>query len=353
MAQGGQPRLLFVAHRVEILRQAMATYRQALRSPAFGEVLAEGRVPGSYDHLFASIQSVVSGDLLQRFGPEYWHTVVIDECHHLPAQSFDAFARNVRPKVLLGLTATPLRADGKPIGEYFDPRPDSRPAVELRLWDALDQQLLAPFEYYGTGDETDLSEVKWTGGASEIADLDRVISGDHVRARLVIQSIEKYSSNLKGMRALAFCVSVRHAEFMAARIRPALGAAAKALVRKHLDAGDLCAVVTATNSFVTGPIAREFGVLHLVATEPEQAAGRFTGRVAGTPCFREGKIVRVDAWLAGLGHALKDFSQSSFYSDSHNDLPLLERVSRPVAVDPDDRLAAEAARRGWTVISLR
>ncbi len=144
-----------------------------------------------------------------------------------------------------------------------------------------------------------------------------------------------------------------HAEFMAARIRPAMGAAAKALVRKHLDAGDLCAVVTATNSFVTGPIAREFGVPHLVATEPEQAGGRFTGRVAGTPCFREGKIARVDGWLAGQGRVLAEFAQSSFYSDSHNDLPLLERVSRPVAVDPDARLAAEAGRRGWPVISLR
>ena len=220
-AQGGQPRLLFVAHRVEILRQAMVTYRQALRSPAFGEVLAEGRAPDSYDHLFASIQSVVSADLLERFGPDYWHTVVIDECHHLPAQSFDAFARAVKPKFLLGLTATPLRADGKPIAEYFDPRPDHRPAVELRLWHALDQQLLAPFEYYGTADETDLSEVKWNGGATEIADLDRVISGDHIRARLVIQSVQKYCSDVKSMRALAFCVSVRHAEFMAEQFKAA------------------------------------------------------------------------------------------------------------------------------------
>ncbi len=89
--------------------------------------------------------------------------MVIDECHHLPAQSFDAFARGVRPKFLLGLTATPLRADGRPIAEYFDPRPDNRPAVELRLWHALDQQLLAPFEYYGTADETDLTDVKWNG----------------------------------------------------------------------------------------------------------------------------------------------------------------------------------------------
>ena len=144
-----------------------------------------------------------------------------------------------------------------------------------------------------------------------------------------------------------------HAEFMAACIRPAMGAPAKALVRRHMAAGDLCAVVTATNSFVTGPIAREFGVPHLVATEPERSAGRFTGRVAGVPCFREGKIARVEAWLAAQGHGLRDFPQSAFYSDSHNDLPLLERVSRPVAVDPDATLAAEAERRGWPVISLR
>ncbi len=144
-----------------------------------------------------------------------------------------------------------------------------------------------------------------------------------------------------------------HGEFMLARIRPAMGAPAKALVQRHLAAGDLCAVVTATNSFVTGPIAREFGVPHLVATEPERSAGRFTGRVAGMPCFREGKIVRVEAWLAGQGRRLQDFPQSTFYSDSHNDLPLLELVTHPTAVDPDAALAAEAARRGWPVISLR
>jgi HAD superfamily hydrolase (TIGR01490 family) len=144
-----------------------------------------------------------------------------------------------------------------------------------------------------------------------------------------------------------------HAEFMAARIRPAMGAPAKALVQRHLAEGDLCAVVTATNSFVTGPIAREFGVPHLVATEPEQVAGRFTGRVAGIPCFREGKIARVEAWLTGEGHRLRDFARSSFYSDSQNDLPLLERVTHPIAVDPDPKLAAVARARGWPAVSLR
>jgi HAD superfamily hydrolase (TIGR01490 family) len=144
-----------------------------------------------------------------------------------------------------------------------------------------------------------------------------------------------------------------HAEFMTSRIRPAIGPKSRALVREHLDAGDLCAVVTATNSFVTGPIAREFGVPHLVATEPERANGRFTGRVAGVPCFREGKVARVDAWLTAAGRRLADFPKTSFYSDSHNDLPLLERMTHPVAVDPDENLAARARQRGWPVISLR
>ena len=144
-----------------------------------------------------------------------------------------------------------------------------------------------------------------------------------------------------------------HAEFMATRIRPMIGSKALALARRHLDAGDLCAVVTATNSFVTTPIAREFGIGHLIATEPERSGDRFTGRVAGTPCFREGKIVRVMDWLESLGTPLEGFARSTFYSDSQNDLPLLSLVKQPVAVDPDPTLAAEAARRGWPVISLR
>jgi HAD superfamily hydrolase (TIGR01490 family) len=144
-----------------------------------------------------------------------------------------------------------------------------------------------------------------------------------------------------------------HAEFMQSRILPMVSAAARGLVRRHLDRGDLCAVITATNSFVTAPIAREFGVSHLIATEPESRDGRFTGRVAGTPCFREGKVRRLDEWLAAQGRALGAFEESCFYSDSHNDLPLLERVSRPVAVDPDDELLRRARQRNWEVISLR
>ena len=144
-----------------------------------------------------------------------------------------------------------------------------------------------------------------------------------------------------------------HARFMQHRIMPMIGEPALALTRWHLDAGDLCAIVTATNSFVTRPIAAAFGIAHLVATEPECVDGRYTGRVAGTPCFREGKILRVDAWLASLGHRIGDFAESTFYSDSRNDLPLLERVTRPIVVDPDETLAGEARRRGWPIITLR
>jgi HAD superfamily hydrolase (TIGR01490 family) len=144
-----------------------------------------------------------------------------------------------------------------------------------------------------------------------------------------------------------------HAEFMASRILPMVTARARALVRSHLERGELCAIITATNSFVTAPIAREFGVEHLIATEPEKRNGRFTGRVAGLPCFREGKVRRLDEWLARLGLGFADLEASACYSDSHNDLALLERVSRPVAVDPDETLAREAARRGWETTSLR
>lgn len=144
-----------------------------------------------------------------------------------------------------------------------------------------------------------------------------------------------------------------HAEFMDSRIRPMINAKGRALVRKHLDAGDLCALVTATNSFVTGPICLEFGIAHLIATIPAQEGGQFTGQPRGTPSFREGKITRVEDWLESMGFWWSNFARSWFYSDSLNDLPLLSRVSDPVAVDPDATLLAHATAHGWPVLSLR
>lgn len=144
-----------------------------------------------------------------------------------------------------------------------------------------------------------------------------------------------------------------HADYMQQKILPMMTPAAKDLVRRELADAALAAIVTATNSFVTAPIARAFGIPHLIATEPEQVNGDYTGRVAGVPSFREGKIVRLHEWLGSLGKTLDEFDQSWFYSDSLNDLPLLDLVTHPVAVDPDATLHQHAMQHGWPVISLR
>ena len=141
-----------------------------------------------------------------------------------------------------------------------------------------------------------------------------------------------------------------HPEFMRKKILPLVRPRAKELVERHR--ADLRVIITATNSFVTTPIAREFGVDNLIATEPAHVNGEFTGEVIGTPCFREGKVKRLEDWLALRGQSLKSFGQSWFYSDSLNDLPLLARVTHPVAVDPDDTLRAHAEKRGWQILSL-
>ena len=143
-----------------------------------------------------------------------------------------------------------------------------------------------------------------------------------------------------------------HHEFMARHILPIVSHKARALVREHLDSGALCAVVTATNSFVTASTIREFGIAHLIATIPAQENGQFTGQPRGIPSFREGKILRVEAWLEAMGLWWSSFERSWFYSDSQNDLPLLSRVSHPVAVDPDPTLRAHAEAAGWPLISL-
>lgn len=142
-----------------------------------------------------------------------------------------------------------------------------------------------------------------------------------------------------------------HQDFMRSRILPAITPQARALVSQHRDAGHECVIITATNAFVTAPIAREFGIDHLIATEIEERDGQFTGRPHGQPSFREGKVLRLDAWLEPRG-GWPAVEESWFYSDSANDLPLLERVVHPVAVDPDTRLDSAARERGWPVMHL-
>jgi HAD superfamily hydrolase (TIGR01490 family) len=145
-------------------------------------------------------------------------------------------------------------------------------------------------------------------------------------------------------------LAVLQATFMREKIEPMIGSAALRLLEKH--AGELCAIVTATNAFVTKPIAQRFGVEHLIACDVEKVAGRYTGNPTGMPSFREGKVARVDAWLSSMGLRVEDFETSWFYSDSFNDLPLLKRVNRPVAVNPDATLRQFAIEQGWPVLDL-
>lgn len=144
-----------------------------------------------------------------------------------------------------------------------------------------------------------------------------------------------------------------HLKYMEKVIRPMMTQKAQDLVNQHKAAGDLCVVITATNSFVTKPIATAYGIEHLIGTDPEMVNGEYTGGVSGVPSFQEGKVTRINQWLAERGQSLADFKTSYFYSDSHNDLPLMKLVTNPVAVDADAILADYAKQQGWPMITLR
>lgn len=246
---GGRPSLLFVAHRREILEKSRATYRAALGDGGLGELLTGTDKPLVGRHVFASIQSL-HGRRLDALEPDAYDVVVVDEFHHSEADTYTALLERLEPKVLLGLTATPERTDGQSILHWFD----DRVAAESRLWDALDQGLLVPFQYFGVDDQTDLSHVDFRAGRYSVAALERVYTGDEHRAEQVLRALADRVRDPMAMRALGFCVSVKHAEFMAAFFRakglPALavtgdtkGRERKAAVRQ-LAAGELCALFT-------------------------------------------------------------------------------------------------------------
>jgi len=246
---GGRPALLFVAHRREILEKSRATYRAALRDGGFGELLTGTDQPLHGRHVFASIQSL-HGRRLAALAPDAYDVVVVDEFHHAEAATWTALLDHVRPRVLLGLTATPERADGRDVLHWFD----HRVAAESRLWDALDQGLLAPFQYFGVADDTDLSQLDFRAGRYNIADLEAVYTADEHRARQILAAVGDRVRDPRRMRALGFCVSVKHAEYMAAFfVRHGLPAAAvtggtaaaerRDAVRR-LSRGELCALFT-------------------------------------------------------------------------------------------------------------
>ena len=204
-------RILFLAHRKEILEQSRGTYRHALREPSFGELWVGGRKPAHWNHVFASVQSLSRADLT-RFSPDHFDIVVVDEFHHVAAKSYQAILDHVQPKELLGLTATPERADGLPILDWFEGRISS----ELRLWDAIDQHRLVPFVYYGIHDSLDLREIPWRRGRGyDVEGLTNVYTADDAWARLVLRQLEQHVDRIEDIRCLGFCVSIEHARFMA------------------------------------------------------------------------------------------------------------------------------------------
>jgi superfamily II DNA or RNA helicase/HKD family nuclease len=216
-ATGVAPRLLFLAHRYELLDQARKTFRHAMQDPSFGEVLDGSHKPEKWDHVFASIQSAASTNLVERLGADYFRHVIVDECHHVPAASYQAVVPRLKPELLVGLTATPERSDGKSLLPDFD----NHIAAELRLWHALDGQLLVPFEYYGVSDGVDLRKVRWSRTGYDAGELGDLYTGHSARADLIRHQLAKRVADPRKIRALGFCVSIEHAEFMAARFTAA------------------------------------------------------------------------------------------------------------------------------------
>lgn len=204
-----RPSLLFVAHREEILLQSRETFRLALGDGQFGELLVAGDEPREGCQVFASIQSL-HRERLEMLRPEAYDMVIVDEFHHAAADSYDRLLSHLQPKYLVGLTATPERADGKPILQHFD----DRIASEIRLWKALDQGLLVPFQYFGLRGP-DVSTVEWRRGRYVPSKLSGIYTGDHLFAHRVIQELRHKVLDVSSMRALGFCVDVAHADFMA------------------------------------------------------------------------------------------------------------------------------------------
>jgi superfamily II DNA or RNA helicase/HKD family nuclease len=205
-------RLLFVAHREQILNQSRATFRAALKDPSFGEILAGGRSPREGRHLFAMIQSLRRKDV-EAIDPERFDVVIVDEFHHAEAPSYAALLEHFQPVELLGLTATPERMDGGDVTRWFG----GRIAVELRVWEAIDRGYLSPFQYFGVSDTEDFSNLTWRRGGYDVAQLDNLFTGNDIRARRVVQALGDWHASPNTMRALGFCVSIAHAEFMAAQ----------------------------------------------------------------------------------------------------------------------------------------
>ena len=208
-------RLLFVAHREEILKQSLYTFRGVLKDANFGEMFVGAYKPESIEHLFISIQTFNSQDFTEKTRPDFYDYIIVDEFHHAAAPTYQKLLTYYKPKILLGLTATPERMDGKNILEYFG----NRIAAEIRLPEAIDRKLLSPFQYFGVTDVVDLNDLKWSRGGYDKGDLERVHTFSGIvaerRADMIIQAILRYVTDIDEVKGLGFCVSVEHSKFMA------------------------------------------------------------------------------------------------------------------------------------------
>jgi superfamily II DNA or RNA helicase/HKD family nuclease len=210
-ANGKPSRLLFVAHREEILKQSRDTFRAILNDFNFGELLVGGHTPTSLDHLFVSIQSLNSTKLYENTERDFYDFIIVDEFHHAAADSYQRLLEYYKPKVLLGLTATPERRDGKDVFAYFD----HVIASEMRLPEAINKKLLSPFQYFCVTDTVDLSKLKWSRKGYDINELENVYTDNKVRSNQIVNSLQKYVTDLDEVKGLGFCISIKHAEYMA------------------------------------------------------------------------------------------------------------------------------------------
>lgn len=208
----GKPcRLLFVAHREEILRQSIKCFRGIMKDGNFGDLFVGGSTPGNIDHLFVSIQTLNSRSLTEKTSPDFYDFIIVDEFHHAAAPTYTELLQYYKPKILLGLTATPERMDGKSVLDYFD----NRIAAEIRLPEAIDRKLLCPFQYFGISDTVDLSDVRWSRGGYERSALSNVYTGNDIRTMLILKQLNRIVTDMSKVTGLGFCVSKEHAFYMA------------------------------------------------------------------------------------------------------------------------------------------
>lgn len=304
---GKTPNLLFVAHRKEILTQSLQTFRQVLTDANFGELLVDKYRPTEWQHVFASIQSLNAQNF--NFDPDRYEVIIVDEFHHAEADTYQKLLEHANPTYLLGLTATPERSDGINVIDWFH----GRASAELRVWDAIEKGLLAPFQYFGVHDNTDLSDVGWTRGQYNVKELEEKYTSSKERLSYILKEVKDKITDPHHMHALGFCVSVQHAEFMSEKFNEA-GIPSKALSGEtHRDNRRNCVsqlrkgeinVIFTVDVFNEGVDIPEVDTVLFL--RPTDSATLFTQQLGRGLRLQEGKECLT--CLDFIGHSHKNFS---------------------------------------------